>query len=143
MRCCQAVGGRVHINFTCEDDGKSYYYELPYGTFEDYCYTKMGVPTLAYLGDVDKARELLMNQPLLTRTQYFRVDTEYKGDGYRDVTVDKNMLVTVKAIGVGTRAFPVKIIVEDENGADCAMKATRMMTSYIVLPALLSSWVPI
>ena len=82
--------GRVHINFTCEDDGKSYYYELPYGTFEDYCYTKMGVPT--------------------------RVDTEYKGDGYRDVTVDKNMLVTVKAIGVGTRSFPVKIIVEDENG---------------------------
>ena len=108
--------GRVHINFTCEDNGKSYYYLQPYGTFEDYCYTKLGVPTLAYLGDVDKARELLMNQPLLTRTQYFRVDTEYDGDGYRDVVVDKNMLVTVKAIGVGTRSFPVKIIVEDENG---------------------------
>jgi len=108
--------GRVHINFLCEDDGKNYYYEQPYGTFEEYCYMKSGVPTLAYLGDVDKARELLMNQPLLTRTQYFRVDTEYDGDGYRDVVVDKNMLVTVKAIGVGTRAFPVKIIVEDENG---------------------------
>lgn len=108
--------GRVHINFTCEDNGKSYYFLQPYGTFEDYCYSKAGVPTLAYLGDVDKARELLMNQPLLTRTQYFRVDTEYKGDGYRDVVVDKNMLVTVKAIGVGTRAYPVKIIVEDENG---------------------------
>ena len=108
--------GRVHINFTCEDNGRSYYYELPFGTFEDYCYTKMGVPTLAYLGDVDKARELLMNQPLLTRTQHFRVDTEYKSDSYRDVVVNKNMLVTVKAIGVGTRAFPVKIIVEDENG---------------------------
>ena len=108
--------GRVHINFTCLDNGRDYYYEQPFGTFEDYCYTKMGVPTLAYLGDVDKARELLMNQPLLTRTQYFRVDTEYKGDGYRDVVVDKNMLVTVKAIGVGTRSFPVKIIVEDENG---------------------------
>ena len=74
------------------------------------------IPTLAYLGDVDKARELLMNQPLLTRTQHFRVDTEYYGDGYRDVVVEKNMLVTVKAIGVGTRSFPVKIIVEDENG---------------------------
>ena len=108
--------GRVHINFTCEDDGKSYYYEQPFGTFEEYCYTKSGVPTLAYLGDVDKARELLMNQPLLTRTQKFRVDTQYDGDGYREITVDKNMLVTVKAIGVGTRAFPVKIIVEDENG---------------------------
>ena len=108
--------GRVHINFTCEDNGRDYYFEQPYGTFEDYCYSKAGVPTLAYLGDVDKARELLMNQPLLTRTQHFRVDTEYYGDGYRDVVVEKNMLVTVKAIGVGTRSFPVKIIVEDENG---------------------------
>ena len=108
--------GRVHINFTCEDDGKSYYFVQPWGTFEDYCYSKSGIPTLAYLGDVDKARELLMNQPLLTRTQRFRVDTQYTGDGYREVTVDKKMLVTVKAIGVGTRTCPVKIIVEDENG---------------------------
>lgn len=108
--------GRVHVLFSCEDDFKRYYYELPNGTFEDYCYSKMGVPTLAYLGDVDKAREVLIDQPLLTRTQTFRVDTEYDGDGYREVTVDKNMLVTVKAVGVGTRSYPVKIIVEDEIG---------------------------
>ena len=44
------------------------------------------------------------------------MDTEYDGDGYREVTVDKNKVVEVKAIGVGTRSFPVKIIVEDENG---------------------------
>ena len=110
------LSGRVHINFFCETNGRSYYFEQPYGTFEDYCYSKHGVPTLAYLGDVDKAREVLMNQPLLTRTQNFRVDTEYDGDGYRDVVVDKNMLVVVKAIGVGTRSCPVKIIVEDEYG---------------------------
>lgn len=108
--------GRVHVNFSSDGDYKRYYYELPNGTFEDYCYSKMGVPTLAYLGDVDKARELLIDQPLLTRTQSFRVDTEYDGDGYREVTVDKNMQVTVKAVGVGTRSYPVKIIVEDENG---------------------------
>ena len=108
--------GRVHVNFTCEDDGKNYYYELPNGTFDDYCFGKLGVPTLAYLGDVDKARELLLGKTLLTRTQFFRVDTEYDGDGYREVTVDKNKVVEVKAIGVGTRSFPVKIIVEDENG---------------------------
>lgn len=108
--------GRVHVLFSCEDDFRRYYYELPNGTFEDYCYSKMGVPTLAYLGDVDKAREVLIDQPLLTRTQTFRVDTEYDGDGYREVTVDKNMLVTVKAVGVGTRSYPVKIIVEDEIG---------------------------
>ncbi len=110
------TNGRVHINFYCETDKKSYYYELPNGTFDDYCYGKLGVPTLAYLGDVDKARELLMDQTLITRTQFFRIDTEYDGDGYQEVKYPKNKLVTVKAIGVGTRSFPVKIIVEDENG---------------------------
>ena len=108
--------GRVHVNFFCETDNKNYYYELPNGTFDDYCLGKLGVPTLAYLGDVDKARELLMDQPLITRTQFFRIDTEYDGEGYQEVKMPKNKLVVVKAIGVGTRSFPVKIIVEDENG---------------------------
>ena len=85
--------GRVHINFLCEDENRDYYYELPNGTFDEYCYSKFGVPTLAYLGDVDKARELLVGKTLLTRTQNFRVDTEYDGDGYRDVTIDKNKVV--------------------------------------------------
>ena len=107
---------RVHINFYCETNGKYYYYELPSGTYDDYCYGKFGVPALAYLGDVDMARKLLIGEVMLTRTQYYRVDTEYDGDGYREVTVEKNKAVTVKAVGVGTRAFPVKIIVEDENG---------------------------
>ena len=108
--------GRVHIKFLCEDENRDYYYELPNGTFDDYCYGKMGVPTLAYLGDVDKARDLLLGKALLTRSQQYRVDTEYDGDGYREITIDKNKVVEVKAIGVGTRSFPVKIIVEDENG---------------------------
>lgn len=110
------VDNRVHVKFYCESNGKNYYYELPNGTFEEYCYGKLGVPTLAYLNDVDKARELLVGQTLLTRTQFFRVDTEYDGEGYREVKVEKNKAVVVKAVGVGTRSFPVKIIVEDENG---------------------------
>ena len=108
--------GRVHVNFTCEDDNKSYYYELPNGTFDDYCFSKMGVPTLAYLGDVDKARELLIDQAMLTRTEFFREDTEWDGDGFKEVKYPKNKIVTVKAIGVGTRSCPVKIIVEDDEG---------------------------
>ena len=108
--------GRVHVNFTCEDDKKNYYYELPNGTFDDYCFGKLGVPTLAYLGDVDKARELLLNQVMLTRTEFFREDTEWDGDGFKEVRYPKNKVVTVKAIGVGSRSFPVKIIVEDEDG---------------------------
>ena len=109
-------GNRVHVNFYCEDDKKNYYYELPNGTFDDYCFGKLGVPTLAYLGDVDKARELLLNQVMLTRTEFFREDTEWDGDGFKEVRYPKNKVVTVKAIGVGTRSFPVKIIVEDEEG---------------------------
>lgn len=108
--------GRVHVNFFCETNNKTYYYELPSGTFESYCFGKLGVPTLAYLGDVDKARELLMGQTLITRTQFFRIDTDYDGDGFQEVTTPKNKLVKVVAIGVGTRSFPVKIIVEDEVG---------------------------
>jgi len=112
----ELTNGRVHINFTCEDDQKNYYYELPFGSFDDYCYSKLGVPTLAYLGDVDKARELLMNQVMLTRTETFREDTDYEGDGYKEVHYPKNKVVTVKAVGVGTRSCPVKIIVEDDEG---------------------------
>ena len=37
-------------------------------------------------------------------------------DDYRDVIVDEDMEVKVIAIGVGTRNFPVKIIVEDRHG---------------------------
>ena len=108
--------GRERVLFHCEDDGKTYFYELPMGDYEDYCYSRKGVPTLAYLGDVDKARELLLDQQMLTRSHHYRVDTDYDSDGYKEVTVDKDIVVTVKAIGVGTRNFPVKIIVEDAHG---------------------------
>ena len=108
--------GRHHINFLCQDDQKMYYYEIPSGTFDDYCFGKLGVPTLAYLGDVDIAREKLVGKEVYTKTQYYRIDTDYKTDGYQDVIVDKDMQVKVKAVGVGTRNFPVKIIVEDKEG---------------------------
>ena len=108
--------GRARMNFTCQDDNKKYYFELPNGGFEDYCYSKTGVPTLAYLGDVDIAREKLMNQSLLTRATDYRVDIDYDSDSYNEVKVEKNMEVKVVAVGVGTRSFPVKIIVADSKG---------------------------
>ena len=112
----ESTDGHSRVDFECQDNGKKYYYEIPSGSFEDYCYQKTGVPTLAYLGDVDIAREKLMGKTLYTKTQYYRIDTEYDGEGYQDVMVDKDMEVTVKAIGVGSRSFPVKIIVEDKDG---------------------------
>ena len=108
--------GHAHINFLCQDNNQMYYYEVPNGTFDDYCYGKMGVPTLAYLGDVDIAREKLMGKTMFTKTDLFRIDTEYDGDGFQEVKVEKNQPVTVTAVGVGSRSFPVKIIVEDQKG---------------------------
>lgn len=101
------------INFICEDDGQAYYYQIPSGSFEDYCYGKLGVPTLAYLGDVDIAREKLMGAHLFTKGGVYRIDTQYDGDGFEEVTIPNNTEVIVKSIGVGTRSYPVKIIVED------------------------------
>ena len=112
----ESADGHARVDFFCQDNGRNYYYEIPSGSFEDYCYNKLGVPTLAYLGDVDIAREKLMGKTLFTKTQYYRVDTEYDGDGFQDVIVDKDMEVTVTKVGVGTRSFPVKIIVEDKDG---------------------------
>ena len=112
----ESSDGHWRMNFHCNDNNKEYYYEIPSGTFDDYCYGKLGVPTLAYLGDVDIARKQLKDKKLFTKTRIYRIDTETDGDGYREVIQPMNQEVTVKAIGVGTRSFPVKIIVEDALG---------------------------
>lgn len=112
----ESSDGHSRVDFYCQDNGRNYYYEIPSGSFEDHCYKKEGVPTLAYLGDVDIARDKLMGKTLYTKTQYYRIDTEYDGDGFQDVIVDKDMEVKVTAVGVGTRSYPVKIIVEDKDG---------------------------
>ena len=111
-----SADGHAHVHFLCQDNGRRYYYEIPSGSFEDYCYGKLGVPTLAYLGDVDIARDKLLNKTLVTKSTTYCVDTEYDGDGFREVKVPLNQTVKVTAVGVGTRSFPVKIIVEDEKG---------------------------
>jgi hypothetical protein len=108
--------GHARINFLCQDNNRNFYYEIPNGTFEDYCFGKMGVPTLAYLGDVDIAREKLIGRTMYTKSTLYRIDTEYDGEGFQEVTVPENEEVTVRAVGVGTRSFPVKIIVEDKKG---------------------------
>ena len=112
----ESSDGHHRVNFVCQDNNKDYYYEIPSGTFDDYCYNKLGVPTLAYLGDVDIARDKLMGKTMYTKTTHFFVDTEYDGDGFQEVTLDKNQEVKVTAVGVGTRSFPVKIIFEDQKG---------------------------
>lgn len=111
-----AVDGNAHINFLCQDNNKMYYYQIPNGTFEDYCYGKLGVPALAYLGDVDIARAKLIGSKVYTKADLYYIDSNTTMDAVEEVAVPKNTEVTVAAVGVGTRSFPVKIIVEDASG---------------------------
>lgn len=107
--------GFIHFNFECE--GKQYYHEVKNITLEQYCLKpKAGIPTLAYLGDVDIAKDLLEGQTLYLRTNKVRIDDPNSTSGYKDVSIGTNEEVTVTAVGVGTRAFPVKIVFQDKKG---------------------------
>jgi hypothetical protein len=107
--------GHMRLHFECE--GAQYYYEQKNISFEEYCLKpKAGVPSLAYLGDVDLAKELLVGQTLYLRTNKVRVDDNATTSGYRDVTVTVNTKVKVTAVGVFSRSFPVKIVFQDEKG---------------------------
>lgn len=107
--------GFVHFNFECE--GQQYYHELKNTTLEQYCLKpKAGIPTLAYLGDVDIAKELLEGQTLYMRTNKVRIDDPNSISGYKEVPIGINEEVTVTAVGVGSRAYPVKIVFQDKKG---------------------------
>jgi hypothetical protein len=107
--------GHLRINFDCE--GKQYYHEVKNITFEEYCLKpKAGVASLAYLADVDAAKELLVGQTLYLTTDKVRVDDNSATTGYRDVSITRNTKVTVTAVGVFSRAYPVKIVFQDAKG---------------------------
>ena len=108
--------GRAHVNFLCQNNNKEYFYEIPNGSFEDHCYGKMGVPTLAYLGDVDIACEKLIGRGMFTKSDTYYQDTDNSSEGFIECKLAPNTPVKVTKVGVGTRNFPVKIIFEDEKG---------------------------
>ena len=110
--------GDLHdrMRFKEEDGDKCYYFELPTKSFEDYCYLKRGVPTLAYLDEIDTAMVYLTGKQLETTNSQYNIDVSTTSYGYDKVPVSKGTIVTVKAVGVGSRSFPVKLIVEDKDG---------------------------
>ncbi len=128
-----ANGGlHEHVNFVCEETGARYYFEVPTATFDDYCYTKFGVPTLAYLGEVDSARVRFMGKKLITVADRYFIDDPKTADGYVEIhDVPRDTEVEVVAVGVGTRSFPIKIIVreEGENGRQFFQNVTISKTN--------------
>jgi len=116
-----ANGGlHEHVNFVCEETGQRYYYEVPTASFDDYCFTKFGIPTLAYLGEVDSALVHLKGKKLVTVADRYYIDDFKTSEGFVEIRdVPRDTEVEVVAVGVGTRSFPVKIIVREgdkENG---------------------------
>lgn len=111
--------GYIHFNFYDQEDGKTVYYEVKNHSFGEYCNKpKTGVPSLAYLGDVDKARILLEGQTLYTQAGIYYVDDATEQSGSHEITTPKNTAVRVVAVGVGTRSYPVKIVVRDKKGRE-------------------------
>lgn len=107
--------GYIHFNFDCE--GKLYYHEVKNVTLEQYCSKpKAGIPTLAFLGDVDIAKDILEGSTLYMRTDKVRIDDPNSVSGFKEVPIGMNTQVTVTAIGVGSRSFPVKIVFTDTKG---------------------------
>lgn len=113
-----ANGGlHEHVNFTCEETGARYYFEVPSSTFDDYCYTKYGIPALAYLGEADSARVHLVGKKLITVADRYYIDDPKSSEGYVEIRdVPRDSEVEVVAVGVGTRSFPLKVIVREEGG---------------------------
>lgn len=110
--------GYEHINFYCNELKKAYYVELRNFTFADYCHKveNGGIRALAYLGDVDKARELLIGKEIYTRGTNFYQDDKNVAGGKREVSIKEDSHAIIEMIGVGTRDFPVKIVFKTDDG---------------------------
>ncbi len=108
----------IHLNFEVMDTKQKIYHEVRNFSFDDYCMKVAGggVPSLAYLDEVDKAKELLTGKVLYVAHELFYKDDASSRSGYRESALSIDTKVTVTGVGVGSREFPVKIVVTDEHG---------------------------
>lgn len=111
-------GESIATHFIFESEGEKYYHEVKGKSLVDVCASnpRAAIYNLVFLGDVDIARELLLGKTLYTKVTKARVDEGGAGTGSREVSIARNLEVTVTAVGVGTRDCPVKIVFEDRNG---------------------------
>ena len=105
-----------HVNFHLEENpNEAYYFEVPTGTFDDYCFSQTGMPTLAYLGDVDMAQDSLVGKKVRVLVRELYQDSDNDGSGSKPVDIGdegRGSVMTITKVGVGTRDFPVKIVVK-------------------------------
>ena len=66
--------------------------------------------------DVDTAKELLIGKTVYIQSESARVDDANNYSGYRDIAIPVNTEATITAIGVGSQAYPAKIVFKDTQG---------------------------
>jgi len=108
----------LSTRFMFEAEGEKYYHEVKNQSLGEICASNQRalIYNLVFLGDVDIARELLEGKTLFTKVTTARVDDGNATGGSREVTIQRNMEVTVTGIGAGTRECPVKIVFKDKEG---------------------------
>lgn len=117
-------GNSLHerVDFHLQNDpGTTYHFELPTQTFADYCYTRRGVPSLAYLGDVDMALDTLIGKQVRVKQRHFFQDSPIDGGGIIPVDIGddrRGQVMTITKVGIGTRQFPVKLIIMDKDSIE-------------------------
>ena len=123
--------GYIHLNFEVADTQQRIYYEIRNIDFDAYCAktTGGGVPGLVYLEDVDKAKELMMGQVYYANHETFYKDDRSTPKGYREQPIPLDTKLTVTAVGVGSREYPVKVVVMTDQGQKffqlCALSHTN------------------
>lgn len=70
---------------------------------------------LVYLQDVDTAKDLLIGRKVYIQSESARIDDTNNYSGYQDIAIPTNLEATITAIGVGSQAYPVKIIFKDNQ----------------------------
>lgn len=118
------LGNSLHerVDFHLQGDpGTTYHFELPTQSFEDYCYTRRGVPSLAYLGDVDMAMDTLVGKQVRVKQRHFFQDSPVSGGGIIPVDIGdqkRGQVMTITKVGIGTRQFPVKLVIMDKDSIE-------------------------
>lgn len=123
--------GWIHFNFDVFGSDQRVYHEVRNFSFGEYCQkiSGGGIPSLAYLDDVDIAKKALEGMTLYSAHETFYKDDASSRNGYREQPLPIDTKLKVTKVGVGTREYSVKIIVEDERGNKYSQYCTMSHTN--------------
>lgn len=120
-----------NTRFIFEYEGVKYYYEIKNMRLDEICIKapRAVINGLVYLKDVDTAKELLVGKTIFVQSETARVDDANNYSGYRDVSVPVNTEATITAVGVGSPACPVKMVLRDTQGKSYYLEVALSRTN--------------